>query len=130
LLRHYLAHEISSLHKNGVRLHIIGNRARLASDIRQKIEEAEQLTSGNTAFTLTVALSYGAREEITRAAKALVEQAAAGKISAEQVNESSISKLLDTHFLPDPDLLIRTGGEQRMSNFLLWQSAYTELFFT
>jgi len=130
LLRHYLDREIASLHKNGVRLRIIGDVTRLAPDIRAQIDAAEQLTEKNTAFNLTVALSYGARQELTQAVQALAARIESGEVSASAIDETTVSSLLYTRGIPDPDLLIRTGGEQRLSNFLLWQSAYTELYFT
>jgi undecaprenyl diphosphate synthase len=130
LLRHYLDHEIASLHQNGVRLRIIGDKSKLAIDIRDQIEAAEGLTKDNRAFNLTVALSYGARQEMLQAVRALAARIQSGEASAEGVDEKLLSSLLYTHDLPDPDLLIRTGGEQRLSNFLLWQSAYAELYFT
>ena len=130
LLRHYLDREIASLHKNGVRLRIIGDTSRLAPDIRNQINAAEKLTENNNAFNLTVALSYGARQELTQAVQALAARIESGEVAASAIDETTVSSLLYTRGLPDPDLLIRTGGEQRLSNFLLWQSAYTELYFT
>jgi undecaprenyl diphosphate synthase len=130
LLRHYLVNEIASLHKNGIRLRVIGDVEKLAPDIRKQITQAEDLTRGNTAFNLTVALSYGARQEMLRAVQTLASDIESGKIVPGEVDERALSSLLYTRDLPDPDLLIRTGGEHRLSNFLLWQSAYTELYFT
>ncbi len=130
LLRHYLKREINTMHENGVRMHFIGDRELLAPDIRALIADSERLTVGNTAFHLTIALSYGARAELVRAMRGLAQDIAAGKLQPEGITEETIASRLDTHQLPDPDLLIRTGGEQRLSNFLLWQAAYTELYFT
>jgi undecaprenyl diphosphate synthase len=130
LLRHYLDNEITSLHKNGIRLRVIGDVNKLAPDIRKQIESAEALTKDNNAFNLTVALSYGARQEIVQAIQALAAQIGSGTLDVTTIDEKTVSSMLYTNALPDPDLLIRTGGEHRMSNFLLWQSAYTELYFT
>lgn len=129
LLRHYLRGEIAELHKNGVRLRVIGDRARLAPDIVTLITNAEEVTSGNTGLTLVVALSYGGRAEIAAAARAIAREASAGTLDPDAVDESSFERRLLTAGIPDPDLLIRTSGEMRLSNFLLWQSAYTELVF-
>jgi undecaprenyl diphosphate synthase len=130
LLRHYLGREIATLHKNGIRLRIIGDKTKLAADICKQIDDAEKLTEHNTAFHFNVALSYGARQELTQAMQTLATRIAAGGIKPEEVDENTISSFLYTSGIPDPDLLIRTGGEHRLSNFLLWQSAYTELYFT
>lgn len=130
LLRYYLEKEITTLHENNVRIRIIGDRERLNPDIKERISQAEQLTRDNTALHLTVALSYGGRQEIVQAAKTLARKAALGEIKAEAVDETLFRQCLYTGDIPDPDLLIRTSGEQRLSNFLLWQSAYAELFFT
>ncbi len=129
LLRLYLRAEIAALHKNGVRVKVIGDRSRLADDIVALIEKAETLTAGNTKLTVTAALSYGGRDEILEATKAIAAAAAAGEIEPRDIDEALFSRHLYTRDLPDPDLLIRTSGEQRISNFLLWQSAYTELVF-
>lgn len=130
LLRHYLRGEIAELHKQGVRLVVIGDRARLAPDIVTLIDNAEQLTRPNARLTLIVALSYGGRDDIVRATRKLAEDVVAGRIAAKDIDETKLSAALFTAGIPDPDLLIRTSGEQRISNFLLWQSAYTELVFT
>jgi undecaprenyl diphosphate synthase len=129
LLRHYLRGEIAELHRQGVRLVVIGDRARLAPDIVTLIENAEQLTRDNGRLTLIVALSYGGRADIVRAARKLAQEVAAGRIEPSAIDEVRLSDSLFTAGIPDPDLLIRTSGEQRISNFLLWQSAYTELVF-
>jgi undecaprenyl diphosphate synthase len=125
LLTHYLQHELDTLHKNEVCLRFIGDLSQLDASVRDMVENAVQKTKKNAAFNLTVALSYGSRQEIVRAVKKL-----AANHKAEDITEEKLSAALDTADLPEPDLLIRTGGEQRLSNFLLWQSAYTEFYFT
>ncbi|MCC7260673.1 MAG: isoprenyl transferase [Alphaproteobacteria bacterium] len=130
LLSFYLGEQVKDLHREGVCLRIIGDRSRLGATIAQKIEEAEALTRGNTRLHLNVALSYGGRQEIGGAVRQLAERVRNGEIAPEQITEATIHDALYTADIPDPDLLIRTGGEQRISNFLLWQMAYTELYFT
>jgi undecaprenyl diphosphate synthase len=130
LLRHYLRGEIADLHRNGVRVRVIGDRARLPPDIVTLIENAEDLTGANPRLNLTVALSYGGRAEITRAARQIAEDVRAGRLVLEAIDEACVTRYLLTRGMPDPDLLVRTSGEQRISNFLLWQTAYTELVFT
>jgi undecaprenyl diphosphate synthase len=130
LLRHYLRGEIAELHRNGVRLRVIGERGRLASDIVTLIDNAEELTRDNCGVNLTIALSYGGRAEIIAVMRMLAVQAAAGRLPPDAIDEAVISQHLFTADIPDPDLLIRTSGEQRISNFLLWQCAYSELVFT
>ena len=130
LLRHYLRGEIAELHKNGVRLRVIGEKARLSPDIVAMIENAEMLTGGNRGINLTIALSYGGRAEIVAAARAIAADVADGRLAADAIDEALLGSRLFTADLPDPDLLIRTSGEQRISNFLLWQCAYAELVFT
>jgi undecaprenyl diphosphate synthase len=129
LLRHYLRGEIAELHAKGVRVRVIGDRTRLAPDIVALIGNAESMTRENSALHLTVALNYGGRAEIARAARALARQAREGRIDPEKVDETMVARHLYTADLPDPDLIIRTSGEQRVSNFLLWQSAYAEFVF-
>ena len=129
LLRHYLRAELAELHQNGVRIRIIGDRARLAADIVALIENAETTTHANTGLTLVVALSYGARAEIATAVRALAARLAAGEIAADAIGEDAVTASLWTAGIPDPDLIIRSSGEKRLSNFLLWQSAYSELVF-
>jgi len=129
LLRHYLRAEVAELHRKGARLKVIGDLGRLAPDILSLIEHAEEVTRDNTRITVTMALSYGGRAEIVAAVRAIAEKAASGSLAAELVDEECLSRHLFTAELPDPDLLIRTSGEQRISNFLLWQSAYSELVF-
>jgi undecaprenyl diphosphate synthase len=130
LLRLYLRGEIAELRKNGIRLRVIGDRDRFAPDIVALIEDAEAQTSDNTALTLTMALSYGGRSEITAAARKIAGDVAAGRIRPEDVTEETVASHLATAGIPDPDLVIRTSGEKRLSNFLLWQTAYAELVFT
>jgi undecaprenyl diphosphate synthase len=129
LLRHYLRGEIAELHRNGVRLRVIGERGRLAPDIVTLIANAEALTCDNEGVNLTIALSYGGRAEIIAAVRVLAAKAAADELRPEAIDETVISRHLFTADIPDPDLLIRTSGEQRISNFLLWQCAYAELVF-
>lgn len=129
LLRVYLRAETAELHKNNVRIRIIGDRRRLARDIVQLIEQAENTTRGNTGLTAVLALSYGGRQDITLAAQALAREAMAGRIDPEDIDEEAFSGHLATAGIPDPDLLIRTSGEKRISNFLIWQLAYTEFVF-
>jgi len=117
------------LHKEGIRLRVIGDRSRLAPDIVNLIEDAERLTANNTTLTLLIALSYGSRAEIANAARQLAEDAVAGRIRPYEIDEATLAGRLFTVGVPDPDLLIRTSGEQRISNFLLWQLAYTEFVF-
>lgn len=130
LLKHYLQQELDTLHENGVRLRFIGDLSQLSPEIRGLVDEAVEMTSRNKDFNLTVALSYGARQEIIRAAKKLAMQIEAGTLKSGDITEEQFALALDTGDLPEPDLLIRTGGEHRLSNFLLWQSAYTEFYFT
>lgn len=129
LLRLFLKRELATLHKNGIKIRIIGDRSRFADDIRALLDKAEEQTSGNTRLNLTIALSYGARAEIVHAMREIARKVAAGEISADAITEDIIEQNLSTVGIPDPDLLIRTSGEQRISNFLLWQSAYTEFIF-
>jgi undecaprenyl diphosphate synthase len=129
LLRYYLRSEIEELHREGARLRVIGDRSRLSADIVRLIEDAERQTSTNARLTLVVALSYGGRSEIARAARAIAEAVRDGRIAAGAVTEELFADHLLTAGIPDPDLVIRTSGEKRLSNFLLWQTAYAELVF-
>jgi len=129
LLRHYLSNEISNLCKNGVRLKVIGERTDLSGDIVKLVEDSEELTKTNTRLDLIIALSYGGRSEIFNAARSLVRKSIEGDINPNCIEESMFEEYLNTSGIPDPDLLIRTGGEKRISNFLLWQIAYTEFIF-
>src|SRR5581483_4979763 len=113
--------------QNNVRVRIIGERRDLEADIERLLTEAEELTRNNDGLTLVVAFNYGARQEIARAARRIAEEAAQGKLDPKSVNAETISRFLDAPDLPDPDLIIRTSGEMRLSNFLLWQAAYSEL---
>jgi undecaprenyl diphosphate synthase len=130
LLRLYLRHEINELSRNGARLRIVGERDGLAKDIVDLIDYAERQTAGNTRIDLNIALNYGSRGEIVRSARLLAEAARRGELAPEAIDEAMFARSLMTDGIPDPDLLIRTSGEQRISNFLLWQSAYAELVFT
>ena len=129
LLRLYLRQELAELSREGVRVRIIGDRARFDDDIRAELERAEETTKGNARLNLNVALSYGARDEIVVAARRAMEAQARGELEAGGLDEGGFAGLLFTAGMPDPDLVIRTSGEQRLSNFLLWQSAYAELVF-
>lgn len=129
LLRFYLRREIGELAKNGVRLCFLGERELMAPDIAEMMAEAESRTRANAALTLTIALNYGSRREIARAARRLAAQVAAGEIQSAEIDEDLFDRTINPLGLPDPDLLIRTSGEQRLSNFMLWQLAYTELVF-
>ncbi len=129
LLRLYLRKEIDELNQEGVRIRFIGDRGRLADDIVSLIEMAEHRTKDNGRLNLVVAISYGGRQEITDAARRLVRDAVDGRIEPDSIDETALNERLATAGIPDPDLLIRTSGEQRISNFLLWQSAYAELVF-
>jgi len=129
LLRYYLKNELATLHKNNVRVRVIGDRSRLDADIAEMITKAEAQTAANTAITLILALSYGGRQEILTATQALAEKVARGDLAADKIDEAAFGAHLYTHDLPDPDLVVRTSGERRISNFLLWQSAYAEYVF-
>jgi undecaprenyl diphosphate synthase len=129
LLRHYLRSEVAELASNGVRLRVIGDRQRFDADIRNDLAAAEHKTAANSRLNLNVALSYGGRDEILAAARAVAEAALAGQIDPARLDEAVFADFLTTAGMPDPDLVIRTSGEQRLSNFLLWQAAYAELVF-
>ncbi len=130
LLVRTLAGELESLNENGVRLNAIGDLDSLPAECRNTLEQAMQRTADNQRITLTLALSYSARWEITRAMKGIAREVHAGTIAPEQISEQLIAARLATAGMPDPELLIRTSGEHRISNFLLWQIAYAELYFT
>lgn len=125
-----LDREVDELHRRGVRVRFIGDRTRFGKGILERMARSEQRTLGNTALTLTIAASYGGRQDIADAARALAEQVAAGTLTLDQIDEQAISRHVALADLPPPDLFIRTGGDTRISNFLLWQLAYTELWFT
>ncbi len=129
LLRRFVRNDLADLHKSNVRVRIIGERDDLDRDIRLLLEEAEDLTRSNSGLTLVVAFNYGARQEIARAARRLAQEVAAGRMAADAITPDLITRNLDAPDLPDPDVIIRTSGEQRLSNFLLWQAAYSELVF-
>ena len=129
LLKRFIRNDLADLHARDVRVRVIGERGGLADDILTLLREAEELTRANTGLTLCVAFNYGARQEMTRAVQSLAADAALGKIAACDITAAMIEARLDTHGMPDPDLIIRTSGEQRLSNFLLWQSVYSEFVF-
>jgi undecaprenyl diphosphate synthase len=129
LLRHYLRNELDELRRNGARLRVIGNREGLASDIVRDISDAESLTRGNSRIDVNICINYGARAEILQAIRSLARQVEAGELSSDRIDEDRFESALLTSGVPDPDLLIRTSGEQRISNFMLWQCAYAELVF-
>jgi len=129
LLRLYLKNEVRKLNQEGVKFRVIGDRSKLADDIVALIDDAEAATDGNRRLVLTIALSYGSRAEIVRAARELAAKARAGTVDPEDIDEAAFNGHLYTADTPDPDLLIRTSGEQRISNFLLWQLAYSEFMF-
>jgi undecaprenyl diphosphate synthase len=129
LLRRFIRNDLAELHRNGVRVRVIGERRDLEPEILGLLEEAEARTKDNDGLTLVVAFNYGARQEIARAAARLAAEVKAGRIEPEAVNAELLGKNLDAPDLPDPDLIIRTSGELRLSNFLLWQAAYSELVF-
>ena len=129
LFRRYIAKEARALKDEGVRVRFIGDRVRLDDKLVGLMDELELLTSDNDKVHLTIALNYGGRDEVSRATKWLAQDVAAGRLDPEKVDEETLPKYLDTYVLPDPDLVIRTSGEARISNFLLWQSAYAEYEF-
>lgn len=130
LLAQYLESELAEMQQNGIRLNIIGDIRRLKSSVREKINEVRRKTEMNQGMVLTLALNYGGREDITDAAKRILEDILSGRFAQEDLNKDTFVKYLATSNMPDPDLLIRTSGEYRLSNFLLWQTAYTEFYFT
>jgi len=129
LLRLFIRRDLADLHRQGVRVRVIGGRDRLPADILTLIEEAERLTAENRQLFLVVAFNYGSRDEIVRAARAIAEKAQAGTLVPETIDEATLVEHLDTAGIPDPDLILRTGREFRLSNFLLWQAAYAEFVF-
>jgi undecaprenyl diphosphate synthase len=129
LLRRFVRRDLADLHKNGVKIRVIGTRAGLEQDLLRMIDDAVELTKDNTALNLTIAFNYGSRDEIARAAQRIAEDVASGSLAAPDISPETFSAYLDTAGLPDPDLLIRTSGELRLSNFLLWQLAYSEFVF-
>ena len=129
LLRRYLRGEVAELHENGVRLRFIGEHDRLPGDIVELMTDAESLTRGNERLTLTVAVNYGSRREFVLAGRRLARAAVGGVLDPDSIGEDEVATALFTADIPDPDLIVRTGGERRISNFLLWQSAYSEFVF-
>ncbi|NLK27329.1 MAG: isoprenyl transferase [Clostridiales bacterium] len=130
LLRNYLKTSIKTSKKNNMRVRIIGDTSVLSEDIQKSIKELEEASKDNTGLNFQVAINYGSRDEIVRAMKAISQDIRLNQIKVDDINEQLIDKYLDTRGIPDPDLLIRTSGEIRLSNFLLWQLAYTEFYFT
>jgi len=129
LLRLYLRNEVAALVRDGVKLHVIGDHSRFGADLSAMVADAERATAGGTRLNLVMALSYGARDEILAATRAIASAAKAGTLDPEALSEARFSGFLQTAGMPDPDLIIRTSGEQRLSNFLLWQAAYAEFVF-
>jgi undecaprenyl diphosphate synthase len=129
LLRFYVQRELESLHREGIRLKILGDHTAFATDVAKLVDKAVAKTADNDRMTLAIALNYGARNELVQAMRQLAVQVEQGKLAAVDIDEGRIEAALDTHDLPPLDLLIRTSGEQRLSNFLLWQAAYAELLF-
>lgn len=129
LLKRFVRHDLAELHSNNIRVRIIGERSNLAPDIRVLLDEAEQLTRANTGLTLVIAFNYGGRQEIVNAMRALARRVKEGMLDPESIDMNTVEGVLDTYGIPDPDLVIRTSGEQRVSNFLTWQTAYSEFVF-
>jgi undecaprenyl diphosphate synthase len=130
LLKKYIRKETARMMRKNIRYNVIGNRGDLPDDVNETLDEAIRQTAGNTGMLLTLALSYGGRQELSMAAQRIARDVCAGKLTADDISVETFGSYLDTGGLPDPDLLIRTSGEMRISNFLLWQLAYTELYFT
>ena len=130
LLKHYIEADLADLHYNGVRVKVIGKRHNLDAQLVKLIEHAEQVSAQNTGMRLQIAFNYGAREEIADAAARLAQRVAQGELESDNITPDLVDAELSTHGLPDPDLVIRTSGENRLSNFLLWQCAYSEFYFT
>ncbi len=130
LLKRFLVSERDEMNTKGIRLNILGQKEKLPADVRQEAERTMALTENNDEMILNLALSYGSREEITRAAKILAQKVQAGEIRADEITDETMSSHLYTGGMPDPDLIIRTSGEFRLSNFMMWQAAYSELFIT
>lgn len=130
LLRNYMKTCLKTAAKNDMKIRVIGDKKPLDDDIKKRIEELEEATKNNGGLNFTIALNYGSRDEMIRAARKMGQDCAEGKLNSEEITEEVFSSYLDTAGIPDPDLLIRTSGEQRLSNYLLWQLAYTEFYFT
>jgi len=129
LMKRFIRRDLSELHRSGVAIRVIGERSNIDAELLNLMEDAERLTRDNTTLRLIIAFNYGARAEIARAARHLAERVASGTLKPSDINAEALDRELDTHGIPDPDLLIRTSGEERLSNFLLWQCAYTEFVF-
>ncbi len=129
LLKRFISRDLAEIHKNNVKLRIIGSEDRVPSEIVKMLHDAVELTSGNTGLQLVIAFNYGSRDEIVRAARRLAEQVKAGELGVEDITPERLAAHFDTAGIPDPDLIIRTSGEHRISNFLLWQCAYSEFLF-
>lgn len=129
LLRRFIRRDLAELHENNVKLRVIGSEDGVPADLLTMFRESVSLTSGNTGLQLIIAFNYGARDEIVRAAKRLAERVKSGELEVEDITQEMLEQNFDTAGIPDPDLIIRTSGEQRISNFLLWQCAYSELLF-
>ena len=130
LLRNYMKTCLKTAAKNDMKIRVIGDIQPLDDDIKNRIQELESATVNNGGLNFTIALNYGSRDELTRAARKMARDCADGKLEADDIDESVFESYLDTHGIPDPDLMIRTSGEQRLSNYLLWQLAYSEFYFT
>ena len=130
LLRNYMKTCLKTAAKNDMKIRVIGDIEPLDDDIKSRIRELEAATTDNGGLNFTIALNYGSRDELTRAAQKMAKDCAEGKIKAEEIDESVFETYLETHGIPDPDMMIRTSGEQRLSNYLLWQLAYSEFYFT
>ncbi len=130
LLRSYMKTCLKTAEKNRMRVRVLGDKTALDEDIRKRIAELETATKDNDGLCFQIALNYGSRDEILRAIRKVCEDCKEGKVKSEEINESLFAAYLDTHDIPDPDLMIRTSGEQRLSNYLLWQLAYSEFYFT
>ncbi|WEX78822.1 isoprenyl transferase [Sinorhizobium numidicum] len=129
LLKAFIRRDLADLHRENVRIRVIGDRTNLGSDILPLLIEAEETTSANTGITLVIAFNYGARDELARAMRHLATEVAAGRLRPDEITADRITATIDTAGIPDPDLILRTSGEERLSNFLLWQGAYSELLF-
>lgn len=129
ILRDYLKESVKKASENNMRVRVIGDRERLDEDIRTSIEQLEKVSEGNTGLNFQIALNYGGRDEMLRAIRKIAEECRKGSLSAADIDEKLFSSYLDTSDIPEPDFLIRTSGEQRLSNFLLWQTAYSEFYF-
>lgn len=129
LFRSFYSRQIKELNQKGIRVNMIGNIDDFAEDIQAKIKEGEEKTKNNTKITITLAMSYGGRDEVVRAIKEIAQQVVDGELEIDDISKEIVSQHLDTHGLPDPELIIRTSGENRLSGFMLWQSEYSELWF-